>query len=119
MDRHLAFVGFGEAGAAFGTGLAACGYDRQTDEPRARDAKLADFAAAGVLPCDSLAAAIDGATAILSLVTADQALAVAEATAPLIGEGTLFFDMNSVAPDTKRAAARAIEAAGGATSMSR
>ncbi len=112
MKRYVAFVGFGEAGAAFGAGLAACGYDRKTDEPRTRDAKLADFAAARVVACDDLASAIDGTIAILSLVTADQALAVAEATAALIGEGALFFDMNSVAPDTKRAAARAIEAAG-------
>jgi 3-hydroxyisobutyrate dehydrogenase-like beta-hydroxyacid dehydrogenase len=48
----------------------------------------------------------------LSLVTADQALAVAEAAAALIAPGALFCDMNSVAPQTKQAAARAIEAAG-------
>ena len=113
MDRRIAIVGFGEAGAAFGAGLNACGYDRKTDDACARDAKLADLAAAGIVACDDLAGAIDGATAILSLVTADQALAVAEATARLIGEDALFFDMNSVAPDTKRTAARAIEAAGG------
>ena len=113
MDRRIAIVGFGEAGAAFGAGLTAYCYDRKTDDPRTRDAKLADFATAGVVACGDLAGAIDGATAILSLVTADQALAVAEVAARLIGEGALFFDMNSVAPDTKRTAARAIEAAGG------
>ena len=113
MDLRIAIVGFGEAGAAFGAGLTACGHDRKTDEPRTRDAKLADFVTAGVVARDDLASAIDGATAILSLVTADQALAVADAAAPLLGRNALFFDMNSVAPDTKRTAARAIEAAGG------
>ena len=113
MESRIAIVGFGEAGAAFGAGLTACGYDRKTDDPLTRDAKLADFAAAGVVARDDLASAIDNATAILSLVTADQALVVAEAAAPRLGQGTLFFDMNSVAPDTKRTAAHAIEAAGG------
>jgi 3-hydroxyisobutyrate dehydrogenase-like beta-hydroxyacid dehydrogenase len=47
------------------------------------------------------------------LVTADQALAVAESAAAHIGPETLFFDMNSVAPQTKRAAAAVIDAAGG------
>jgi predicted TIM-barrel fold metal-dependent hydrolase len=41
---------------------------------------------------------------ILSLVTADQALAVARDAAALIAPGTLFCDMNSVAPQTKQAA---------------
>jgi 3-hydroxyisobutyrate dehydrogenase-like beta-hydroxyacid dehydrogenase len=50
---------------------------------------------------------------VLSLVTADAALDAARSYAPLLPEGTLWCDMNSVAPDTKREAAAAIEAAGG------
>lgn len=113
MDIGIAIVGFGEAGAAFGAGLKACGYDRKTDDAASRAAKHADFAAAGVAPRADLATALAGATAILSLVTADQALAVAQAAAPLLDGGALWFDMNSVAPETKRAAASAVEAAGG------
>lgn len=57
--------------------------------------------------------ALDGAVAALSLVTADEALAAAQAAAQHVAPGTFWFDMNSVAPDTKRAASTAIEAAGG------
>lgn len=113
MDAEFAFIGFGEAGAAFAGGAAARGYDRKTDDPATRDAMLSAFASAGVRSCSDAAAALAGARAALSLVTADQALAAARAAAPLIAPGTLWLDMNSVAPDTKRAAAAVIEAAGG------
>src|SRR5690606_32010064 len=46
-------------------------------------------------------------------VTADSALDAAQAYAPLLPEGALWCDMNSVAPETKREAAALIEAAGG------
>ena len=103
----LVFIGFGEAGQAFAgpIGTAARGYDRKD--------KSAEFAACGVERADSNAAAVAGASLILSLVTADQALAAAEETARSIAAGGLFCDMNSVAPGTKREAARPIEAAGG------
>lgn len=113
MDAEFAFIGFGEAGAAFAGGAAARGYDRKTDDPTARDAKLADFARGGIRACADPAQALAGVGAVLSLVTADQALAAARTAAPLIAPGTLWLDMNSVAPDTKRAAAGLIEGAGG------
>ncbi len=50
---------------------------------------------------------------VLSLVTADQALPAAQAYAADLPKGAFWCDMNSVAPDTKRAAAAAVEAAGG------
>ncbi len=106
----LAFIGFGEAAQAF-AGQLAClmrGYDRI-----ATPAKRAEFAAHGVEAADSNAAAIARANMIFSVVTADQALAAAEETARGIRPTSFFFDCNSVAPDTKREAARAIEAAGG------
>jgi 3-hydroxyisobutyrate dehydrogenase-like beta-hydroxyacid dehydrogenase len=56
---------------------------------------------------------LGGAQAVLSLVTADQALPAAKNAATHLEIGALYFDMNSVAPDTKRAASRAVEAAGG------
>jgi 3-hydroxyisobutyrate dehydrogenase-like beta-hydroxyacid dehydrogenase len=113
MDRvDFAFIGFGEAGMAFarwGTRV----YDRKTDDPATRAAKREDYRAIGVLGCDSAAEAVGGAGAVLSLVTADQALAAARAAAPLLPAGALWLDMNSVAPETKREAARAVEATGG------
>ena len=50
---------------------------------------------------------------MLCLVTADQSLRAAQDYASLLTPGALWCDMNSVAPETKRAAATAITAAGG------
>jgi len=107
MRSATAFIGFGEAGMAFAA-AAARGYDRRND-----DAKRQDFARCGVRACGTAAEALSGASAALSLVTADQALSAALDDAPYLGPGTLWLDMNSVAPDTKRAARDAVEAAGG------
>ncbi len=110
---EIVFVGFGEAGMAFAKGLAAVGYDRRTDDPAVAADKLADFAASGARGARSNAAAVTGAGLIVSLVTADQALAAAAETAASIAPGAFYCDMNSVAPSTKRAARDAIEARGG------
>jgi len=61
------------------------------------------------MPAEVLA----GAPLLLSLVTADQAHRAAQDYAPLIAPGALWCDMNSVAPETKRAAASVVTAAGG------
>jgi 3-hydroxyisobutyrate dehydrogenase-like beta-hydroxyacid dehydrogenase len=50
---------------------------------------------------------------VLSLVTADRALEAAQACAPHLAAGALYVDGNSCAPQTKRAAAAAVEASGG------
>lgn len=113
MDTRFAFIGFGEAGAAFAGGAPARGYDRKTDMPDLRAAKLDDFARAGIVACADAAAAINGAGAVFSVVTADQALIAAQSATAALDTGALWLDMNSVAPDTKRAAAASIEAAGG------
>lgn len=114
MDGTLALIGFGEAAASFAPGLAARlrGYDRMTDDPATRDTKLADLACAGVELCLSSSAALQDAGAVLCLVTADQALAAAKA-ADALPRGAFWFDMNSVAPGTKCAAAEAIVRRGG------
>ena len=112
MTNAVSFVGFGEAGQAFARpGDAA--FDRKTDDLGTRAAKLADYAAAGVKGCETARQALAGAAVVLSLVTADEALAAAQGDAALLEPGALWLDMNSVAPGTKRAAAAAIEAAGG------
>jgi 3-hydroxyisobutyrate dehydrogenase-like beta-hydroxyacid dehydrogenase len=109
MEIKLSLIGYGEAGRTFAT---AAGWE---EAARVFDAApLADVMAAdGVMACGSLAEAIANAPVVLSLVTADAALPVAQEAAPMLAEGALYFDMNSVAPDTKRAAAEAVEAAGG------
>ena len=106
MATTIASIGFGEAGQAFARpGVRA--YDR--NGPAIGDA----YGATGVIGCETPAEALADADAVFSLVTADQALPAARAYAALLAPGALWLDMNSVAPDTKRAAAQAIATAGG------
>ncbi len=99
----ICLIGFGEAARAFVGGglLATAAYDV---DPARREA---------IAGHGNLAAAIAGRPMILSLVTAGEALRAAEAAAELIEPGVIYFDMNSVAPETKRFAAAPIEDAGG------
>lgn len=95
--RGATLIGYGEAGQAFDL--------------------AGDWRAYDVLPgrskAKSLGDALAGAEIVLSLVTADQALAAARAAASHLAPGALYCDMNSVAPGTKCEAALAVEAAGG------
>ncbi len=113
MTGRVALIGFGEAGRTFamagGWGQRASAHDLLGQEAGMRSA----MAAADVMACASTAEAVDGARLVLSLVTADQALIAAREAARTIAPGTLFCDMNSVAPQTKQAAAKAIDAACG------
>jgi 3-hydroxyisobutyrate dehydrogenase-like beta-hydroxyacid dehydrogenase len=95
--NHVTLIGFGEAGQAFALDEGWRAFDIVPEKSRSA----------------SLAEAMDGAGVVLSLVTADQALNAARQAAELIAPETYFFDMNSVAPDTKRAAAAVINAHGG------
>ncbi len=103
----VSLIGFGEAAQAFasGAGWAARGYDIAD--------RSADFARAGVTAMRDDAGALADAALVLSLVTAGSALAAARDAAPHLTPGALWCDMNSVSPATKRAAAAAIDAAGG------
>lgn len=110
MDRSIALIGFGEAGSTFAGAGDWSAQARAFDILPARREVMAEL---GITACDSAAEALAGASLVLSLVTADAAPRVAEEVAPLLGEGALFCDMNSVAPGTKRAAAKAIAAGKG------
>ena len=110
---HLAFMGFGEAATAFVTGWGErrpgtlTAYDIRDDAPMAK--RLAEHGVTG----GPVEQALSGAEVIMSVVTADQALDAARAAAPTLDRGALWLDCNSCAPGTKRAAADAIEGAGG------
>jgi 3-hydroxyisobutyrate dehydrogenase-like beta-hydroxyacid dehydrogenase len=108
--RRVALVGFGEAGETFAR---APGWRGETWGWDVLPERRAAMASAGVRTGDDPAAALTDRAFVLSLVTADQALPAARDYAPLLPEGALWCDMNSVAPQTKREAAAAIEAAGG------
>jgi 3-hydroxyisobutyrate dehydrogenase-like beta-hydroxyacid dehydrogenase len=117
MRMMTGLIGFGEAGRTFahaGDWVLGCRiYDSKTDCADTRAAKLADYAAAQADGRETMAEIVADADLLLSLVTADQALAAAEAAAVELAPGTLYCDMNSVAPQTKLAAARVIETVGG------
>ena len=108
MADAIALIGYGEAGSTFA----------RAGDWRARvwDVKPDRLAAAtedGLTEAHDAADALAGVPLVLSLVTADSALAAAQAGAAHLAPGAIWCDGNSVAPDTKRAAATAIEAAGG------
>lgn len=117
--QSVAFVGFGEAATAFASGWSNNGprdlraYDIKANDSAARAEMRARYAAHGVTEAETIADALAGADAVFCVVTADQALAAAEAAAPLLAKGALWFDCNSCSPGTKRRAAKAIEATGG------
>jgi 3-hydroxyisobutyrate dehydrogenase-like beta-hydroxyacid dehydrogenase len=115
MQDRIALIGFGEAGSTFaragGWEAGARVFDRKTDGADAATMRER-YADAGVEGATTLAEAMADRPLVLSLVTADQALAVAQAAAPHLATGALYCDGNSVAPQTKQAAARAVEAAG-------
>ncbi|HEX9806459.1 MAG TPA: NAD(P)-binding domain-containing protein, partial [Alteraurantiacibacter sp.] len=102
----IALIGFGEAGSAFASAGKWAGKARGWDIlPERREA----MAECGVEAERGPAEALAGAQLVLSLVTADAALWVAEAYAPYLEEGAVWCDMNSVAPQTKQKAAAAVE----------
>lgn len=107
---RVALIGFGEAGEAF---ACAPGWRGETRAWDVLPERRAVMARCGVQTADDAAAALADRAFLLSLVTADAALAAARDYAPLLPEGALWCDMNSVAPGTKREAAAVIEAAGG------
>ncbi len=106
---RVALIGFGEAGSTFARAGQWNGHARAWDLRPARRDLMAGY---GVAAAGDAAAALADADIVLSLVTADAALPVARDYAALLPAGALWCDMNSVAPDTKRAAAEAITAAG-------
>jgi 3-hydroxyisobutyrate dehydrogenase-like beta-hydroxyacid dehydrogenase len=121
--ERIAFLGFGEAAQAFLAGWRSrpdfaahvVAYDVKTDsrEPRVRDAKRADYAAAHVEDGESAQATLAGAPLVFSVVTADQAEAAALVALPGLASNAFFFDCNSCAPQTKARLAERVEAAGG------
>ena len=78
---RIALIGFGEAGMAFAGAMGAPEGPRLRHQDRRSryrpPAKRADYASAGIQGADTLAEALAGAELVISLVTADQALAAA------------------------------------------
>ncbi|MGB1161504.1 MAG: DUF1932 domain-containing protein [Alphaproteobacteria bacterium] len=115
----LTIIGFGEAGRAIAQGLReeakapeiSC-FDIKTNDPA--QAEVIEQAAESlkVRNCATLEQAVEDAGFLISTVTAGSAMDVARAVCDLSPPAKAFFDMNSVAPGTKRAEAELIESAG-------
>ena len=116
MERTVATIGFGEAARAFAQNWRLSrplrAYDLKSDDPAQAPAIEQACGALGANCYASAAEALRAADVVLSLVTADGALAAARDAARLLQPGALWCDMNSVASKTKRIAAELIEAAG-------
>lgn len=98
----IAIIGFGEAGHMFGKHLA------QHHDVHAydviQDAEIHSKASnAGVTFHSDIVGAVCDSEYVFSLVTGDQASVVAQDVAPHLGPQGYFFEMNSVAPETKQA----------------
>jgi 3-hydroxyisobutyrate dehydrogenase-like beta-hydroxyacid dehydrogenase len=116
---RVGLIGYGEVGKIFAQALVERGvawvgtYDILLQDPAAAPTMRAHADRAGVTALDSMPALLDRAEAVISAVTASQALAVANEAAAALRPETWFLDVNSASPATKSAAGRAIDGAGG------
>lgn len=115
----IGFIGFGEAARAFqeslskrDSGLAFAAYDILLDGEGPDGACAQAMRERGVAIACPPQAGLDDADWVFSAVTADQSLQAAEAAARYLRPGQIFFDINSVSPERKRASAGAIGAKG-------
>ena len=114
----IGFVGFGEAAFHIAKGLRQAGiqvvaaYDIHCDTAGRGDLIRQRAEESGARLVASNAALATTSDIIFSTVTANQALAAAEQTAPHLSSTHLYADLNSVSPGLKRAIAQVIESSG-------
>jgi 3-hydroxyisobutyrate dehydrogenase-like beta-hydroxyacid dehydrogenase len=116
--RRIAVIGFGEVGKTFARGFIASGrhdvatFDILFDNSAAGAALREAARTMAVEAAPSFAAAVAGARVVISAVTAASAYDVAREAGRHLGPGQFFLDINSVAPETKRADATAVAPSG-------
>jgi 3-hydroxyisobutyrate dehydrogenase-like beta-hydroxyacid dehydrogenase len=114
---RIALIGYGEVGQILAADLRAAGirdlaiWDRLFPIPSSAPSRAAASAKAQVAA--SMAEAVMGRDLIISAVTAGNCLPAAREAAASTAPGAVYFDLNSVAPQTKRAAAEAVDSAKG------
>ncbi|MGH8169235.1 MAG: DUF1932 domain-containing protein [Steroidobacteraceae bacterium] len=114
----IALIGYGEVGQTLAADLAAAGirdisaWDSLFPLPASGPSRAAG-ASRHVMPAPSMADALGERNVVISAVTAANCVPAAREAAASLPPGAYYFDLNSVAPATKRTAAAAIEAAGG------
>ncbi|MGA2714536.1 MAG: DUF1932 domain-containing protein [Bryobacteraceae bacterium] len=116
--KNIGFVGFGEAAFHIAGGLRTSGieeiaaYDINTWTPGLGEKIRQRAAETGTRLVDSNGELTGLSRIILSTVTANQALAAAQQTAPGLSAGHIYADLNSVSPGLKQSIGRVISAAG-------
>jgi 3-hydroxyisobutyrate dehydrogenase-like beta-hydroxyacid dehydrogenase len=121
--NNIGLIGYGEVGKTFALGLLE---KPGVVEVSAWDLKLASESPSevrqveqmhaqthGIQAVDSMAALCEKCHFIISAVTASSTLAVAQEAALFMNPGSVYLDLNSASPGTKKACAQFIEAAGG------
>jgi 3-hydroxyisobutyrate dehydrogenase-like beta-hydroxyacid dehydrogenase len=110
---RIGFVGFGEAGFHLAKGLRQAGIEHIAAYDIASTPLIRERSEETRTPLLASNAELAQASDIIfSTVTANQAAAAAEQTAPYLEARHLYADLNSVSPGLKQALARTIEAAG-------
>ena len=113
---RLCFIGFGEAGQAFASGLREAGVTTMAAWdilfPDAAGEKLRRAAQEiGVRVAASNADAVKGADLVISAVTAASSLQAGQQSLPSLTADQFFLDINSVSPGRKKETARQIDGA--------
>ena len=108
---RLCFIGFGEAGQAFASGLRDAGVTTMSAWdilfPQAEGAKLrAAGEQIGVRLAASASDAIKGSDIVIAAVTASSSLDAAQQAQPHLNGDQFYLDINSVSPGRKQATAR-------------
>jgi 3-hydroxyisobutyrate dehydrogenase-like beta-hydroxyacid dehydrogenase len=101
----IAVLGLGEAGSAIAADLVRAGARLRGFDPLRP-------APDGVEAAPDARAAAEGADLVLSLTSARVALEVVDRVAPVLGEDSLFADLNTAAPALKRELAAVVEGRG-------
>ena len=95
MSDVIAVLGFGEAGSRLARDLAAAGATVRGFDPEVA-------APAGVTDTDSDAAAVAGASLVLSVNSASEAVAALAASLDALHPGAIWADLNTAAPSVKQ-----------------
>jgi 3-hydroxyisobutyrate dehydrogenase-like beta-hydroxyacid dehydrogenase len=115
-DPKIGFVGFGEAGFHIAGGLREAGveqitaYDINAWVPGPGEKIRQRAEETGTRLADSNRELMASSEIVLSVVTANQALAAAQQSAEALTEGQLYADLNSISPGLKQSIDRVINA---------
>jgi len=102
----VSFIGLGEVGSTFSTGLAekgvkVKGYDLKFHDPVEKD-KFIPYGEAGVELVKGPKELIEGSDVIFAATSCAQAVETAEMYKPYLKNGQIYIDLNSAIPDVKK-----------------